>query len=362
MRGGKSFENRTLVLALLLVAGAFSLLAFQSIPAAPGKPEDKKCAIEGRVVNSVTGEAVKGATLRLVVTGAPVTNLPMTESGEDGQFAFRELDPGSYTLLVERTGFTLLAEGANSNPPNRVFLALRAGRQVSGLLLELAPDAAISGLVLGENDEPVCGAFVSAFRTTHRPGQQTLVEAGGAASNNSGEFRISRLTPGSYAIVARDWSTRGDLAEADDRPLADAPESRYVPTYYPDSADMAGAVSVHAVAGGEASGVDIHLAKANTVRISGKVLGAPEGKQALVTLVPRDTDNPAVVVGSHSVRSQKDGVFEIAGMIPGPYDLRADVTEPGKSSAWRRARSRSAVGASTGSKSDLGSSATLWAR
>jgi hypothetical protein len=89
-----------------------SLQAGQA-PAAADKPKDEKCSIEGRVVNSVTGEAVRRVSLRLRLvspsagstSGFTLMESIAAESDESGGFAFRDLNCGRYNLGASRTGF-----------------------------------------------------------------------------------------------------------------------------------------------------------------------------------------------------------------------------------------------------------------
>ena len=62
----------TKLLACLL--GMFVSLQAGQASAAADKPAGDKCSIEGRVVNSVTGEAVKRVTLTLTLSGDESTH------------------------------------------------------------------------------------------------------------------------------------------------------------------------------------------------------------------------------------------------------------------------------------------------
>src|SRR5262245_30277199 len=67
-------------------------------------------AIEGRVINAVTGEAVRQAQLILRRTddSASITPFPVSYSAfsdERGRFVINRTEPGRYRLWANRTGF-----------------------------------------------------------------------------------------------------------------------------------------------------------------------------------------------------------------------------------------------------------------
>ncbi|MGH9936684.1 MAG: carboxypeptidase regulatory-like domain-containing protein, partial [Blastocatellia bacterium] len=68
--------------------------------------QDFRASLSGQVTDA-SGAAMPGATItaRNVATNAAYK----TESGADGEYALRNLDPGGYTITVEKTGFRKLA-------------------------------------------------------------------------------------------------------------------------------------------------------------------------------------------------------------------------------------------------------------
>lgn len=92
------------------------LCAFQSNPAAEKPKEEKKGSIEGRVINSVTGEAVGKATLMLAGTSSGSAARPATtETDDTGSFEFKELSAGKYQLVAQRAGFATQMYGARGS-------------------------------------------------------------------------------------------------------------------------------------------------------------------------------------------------------------------------------------------------------
>ncbi|MBQ5387821.1 MAG: carboxypeptidase regulatory-like domain-containing protein [Paludibacteraceae bacterium] len=77
------------LLGLLLVCGIYQACA----------PEDLPGSIYGTVVDKATGEPIKSAGVELSPSGLK------TVTGSEGQFEFANLTPGSYTLLITKTGY-----------------------------------------------------------------------------------------------------------------------------------------------------------------------------------------------------------------------------------------------------------------
>ena len=79
-------------------------------------PVDKKCTLEGQVLNAITETPLKRATV--TVTAAWHVGLPrrsFTVSTDDqGAFTIKNLDPGTYGLEASRSGYVSQQYGARS--------------------------------------------------------------------------------------------------------------------------------------------------------------------------------------------------------------------------------------------------------
>jgi hypothetical protein len=298
------------------------LCAFQANPAAEKPKEEKKGSIEGRVVNGVTGEAVKKATLILAGTNSgarPAT----TETDDAGSFAFRELDAGKYQLVAQRAGFATQMYGGRGSPLSGTTLSLSAGQALKDLLFKLTPGAVISGKVLDEEGEPVMSVAVMALRTMYQRGKRQFMPLGVAQSNDLGEFRMANLAAGRYILSATYRNLAAAVGFSGSKPPGDKPELSYVTTYYPNSIDAAGAIPVEVRIGADLGGTDIRLVKSKTVRVKGKLIGMPQGKTALVMLTPKGAGMVSMVTRNMAVAQPADGAFEFKGVPPGSYVLSA---------------------------------------
>jgi hypothetical protein len=304
-------------LALLFVC-ALALQAFQA------KPEEEKCAIEGRVTNAVTGEPLRRVALSLTGPGRMTA-----ETDEAGRFAFHGLNPGRYALTADRAGYAKQTYGARGSSTSGTPLVLVAGQQMKDIFFKMAPAALISGRVLDEEGEPPPANTVAmAFQSTFQRGVRQWLPVGEAMVNDVGEFRIPSLAAGSYLVAAVNAQSVVTTGLSAQKP-GDKPEPAYVFTFFPSATDAANATPVRIAAGGEAGGTVIRLQKVNTVRITGKVSGAGEGKAAVLRLAPKGVTSSALALyqGKLVVSQEKDGAFELKGVAPGSYLLAAVLTD-----------------------------------
>ena len=280
-----------------------------------------KSSLEGRVMNASTGAPLTKVSLTLRRGGTARGDIK-TESDDQGRFAFRDLDPGRYTLMGDKAGFARQAYGARSNPASGSALLLPAGQTTTDLVFKMSPGAAIFGKVLDEDADPVTGVAVMIARTLYRNGDAQLVPAGTASTNDLGEYRIGGLTSGTYIVFAARRTASTGLTGAWNNPAPDGPERDYVTTYYPNSLDPTNAAPVLATPGAEVGGINIRLAKADTFRVRGKVSGGAEGKRTMVMLAPKTGSKSATgVFTARSAMARGDGSFEIVGVTPADYTL-----------------------------------------
>ena len=133
----------------------FSLICCFCVATWCGCTKDQKGSIYGVVTDKATGEAIKTAGVELHPIGLK------TVTGSNGSFEFLDLDVGTYTLFVTKTGYV----DYKSNP-----IEIKSGQQVPGnVQLEKAPHALrvvnsdlqdINSLDFGDQEDDVSRSFV----------------------------------------------------------------------------------------------------------------------------------------------------------------------------------------------------------
>lgn len=139
----------------LLMPRIGTVLALVLALALPIWAQEFRASVTGQV-NDASGAVLPGATItaRNVATNATYK----TTSSEDGQYALRNLDPGSYTISVEVTGFRkLLREGVVLQVGTQATLNLQmqTGEVSEAItvredIAQLQTETAVRGLVIDE--------------------------------------------------------------------------------------------------------------------------------------------------------------------------------------------------------------------
>ena len=306
-------------------------------------------AIAGTIVRGDTGEPVKRAviTLRAAEPGRRTGAGQTAVSGPDGRFEISGVAPGQYRIRVNRNGFLTAEYGQRGYDKPGAPVTVSAGSTASNLAVKLLPAGVISGTVVNEDGERVSYVSVSVLKAAYAQGRAQWTPAGSASTNDLGEYRIFDLNPGRYYLSAR-YSANYGLgfrpAAAGTRDTEQGDEG-YATQFYPGTFDPANARPIEVGPGSDVRGMDIRLAPTRMLRISGNVRfdgqapaadveqrgrGGPAGMRGfgarpMVSLVPQGSIAILGSLGRRAAMVQADGRFEIRGVTPGAYSLRADL-------------------------------------
>jgi hypothetical protein len=246
------------MLQLLLVAA----LAMQA---------PQPATIEGRVVDSVTGDPVSRAAVTLLGASAVGVRLisVKTNADDSGKFSV-EVTPGTYRGVAQRDGFVNL-------PGPRSLVTVTAGNTSSPLTLKLTRQAEIIGTVTGENGKPLENTMVQALRWRLFEHRRVLMPQAQVQANEQGEYHLRGLVPGDYVVMAT-LPGRSRRTVEPHKPTG----MDYAATYFPDVSDPAAAHFITVAGGATRQAIDIHLRKIPVFRITGRIRGS----------IPREFVNP----------------------------------------------------------------------
>ena len=305
----------------------------QLTPPASNTPPEKRCVLGGHVTNSLTGEALKKVTIRLIArnsaaeaTGAfrgPSSTGQgyATASAADGLFQIEGIEPGQYTLSAQKGRFLGFNYGAKGPMQMGTILTLSPGQQLTGLALTLSPQPVASGKVVDADGDPVEGGMVQALTQSWWRGKQRYLPLGGAQINDLGEYRMMNLSPGKYYFCVQPFpASRMDNPELPAPP--GKPDIRPVRTCFPSANSLASATPIELKVGQDAPGTNIQMQEAQTYHVRGKVAGAlPSGLKAggAANLSPREDSAMFFFDGQGNLKP--DGSFDIPGVAPGAYVL-----------------------------------------
>ena len=353
-----------LVSALLLCA-----LAAQSPDAPPTS------LVLGRVVDAATGRGIAGAILALTGSALPPRSrdtAPRVMTNADGQFVIRGLRRGVLFLNVTRPGY-LDATNEQRRPMGSTQpLEIEDGQRLTNIVVRMWRPGIITGTVVDEAGEPLIGVNVQAYSATLVAGHRRFDPGAMRATDDRGQYRISGLVPGEYAIavatsnvsvpasaldmffggdapprtrtdVSREMGTIGAavvppgsalaLSSGDQvmtlPPGSAAPAVRadgsllvYPTLFYPAARSVSQATLVAVRSGEERSGVDLQLMPVAAVRVSGTVV-APDGPASYtaVRLLPVPSDRLRAPVHTAATVTDDAGNFTFPAVPAGQYVL-----------------------------------------
>jgi len=270
---------------------------------APLQRDDRTATsvVSGSVLEAVTHTVVPNARVTLSGSGVRET----TTADNDGRFTFTGLPPGRYTLAANKEGFAfdlLVLPGV-----------IVAAGQTATTTIEMQRAAIIVGDVRDEQGNPRAGMQIHVLRKMKSGG--TDPQPGpGPTTNDLGEFRIDRLLPGEYLVLAMPPDTR-------------ASGTALMPTYYPATTNQKEARTVTVDAGGTAS-ASITMVSTPAYEITGTVVdeqGQP--RRAMIVFVSQSVQtwapgqSASLSARVSALITRQDGTFRIRGLGPGTYRL-----------------------------------------
>jgi hypothetical protein len=292
--------------------------------------------VTGKVLDAQGGTPVTKAALTLRSEGSARSLKYVSLSGPDGVFLIDGVEPGTYSLYAEKRGFLPQHYGARRPGGHGMSLTVSEGGELKEVVLKLTPQAIISGKVTNEEGEPADKMSVVLTRWGYSQGKRVLVVEGGGLLNELGEYRIANISPGNYYLAARGNVTSTEfrvmLADAPSAIFPETPEESYQITYYPSSLSPEGAATVQVAPGAEIRAVDIRLRKARVFRVRGQVVDGATGQLVAETRVGLVPEQPRSILSMSSLsgRPIPGGEFEITDVLPGAYDLVAQVNRRGQ--------------------------------
>jgi hypothetical protein len=286
--------------------------------AQPAPPSKKPGKLEGVVLNSVTNDPVKKATVTLQGLGQPINHSATTDA--TGHFHFDGVEPGNYVAMANRDGY--IPEQGGRRGPWAKPITVAEEQEVKDLALKLVPLGLVSGHVLDEDGDPVARAQVQALRYAYLPGgTKRLNPAGFANTNDLGEYQLLDLEPGRYyflaAVQPRMGRTLMHLRRA-------TPEQAYPDTFYPSASQAEQATATQVGAGVQVTGIDFRLHKAAAFHIRGKAVDGRTGQPLRNAQIWIQTSGR---FGRGGTQIQQNGTFDMPGVGSGSYTVNCQTED-----------------------------------
>jgi len=352
---------RYLVLTLLIPLSVFAQASVpvhaggrgnNGEPAPPPTPTADLASLEGTVYNALGGTPLRKATVNLNrQNGGPMPqgargNYSAT-SDASGHYAISGIEPGTYRVNVNHTGYLGMAYNARRPDGPGTPLDLGRAQKMTGVDFRLTPHGVITGKITDEDGDPLENVQIQIMRYVYNQGRKQLQQFGGAGTNDLGEYRISGVIPGKYFLCAV-YRGRGIMM---DTGMPAGSQEDFVTTFFPGVTDFTAASPIEIGPGDQMQGVNLRLNKTHTVRVSGHVADntAPPppatdasniaaGRTAMpvsgriqLRLQPRS----ALPANGMNINAQvkADGSFEFPSVAPGSYYLIASSNQGGRNGA-----------------------------
>jgi hypothetical protein len=298
--------------------------------------------IAGTAVNARTGEALAQARISVEEVAAPSRAIAVT-TGPDGHFAFTGLKAGKYRLSGAKRGFLPGAYEQHERFSTAIVTGVDFATEK--LELRLTPMALITGHVYDEFGEGIRGAQVILYYENRGAGMRRIVQTSNAQTDDRGYYDFNLLRPGNYyaAVTAKAWYAIHAASEGNgttDATTDSATNAGHIPpsldvayptTYYGGVSEAEQATPIE-IQGGDQQQIDVHVSPAQSLHLRFRVPVNPtDGSYTFNApmLLKRVFDNVQFqpIEGGQMVAP---GVFEVAGVPPGHYTVRARGATPGQ--------------------------------
>jgi hypothetical protein len=286
-------------------------------PPARGAFTEARTSISGVVVRAGTTQPINGAQVQIRQTGATGT------TDLTGKFSF-DVAPGRYTLTVDREGFVLQEDPKNALTPSGMVLTVIPGQNIENVILPMISAPVISGYTYSPAGEPLAGAAVHAYRRRFTPFGPRLRIVKTALTNDLGEYRLFRLVFGDY-LVSASYSRREQRAALGGMRLSanlTDPDDGYSTVFYGGGTIPSQARTIPVAPGIDNENLNIIFSDVPRFKVSGRFVSAGElPSNVKMIFLPEGSD--IVLDNSFSMSVGAGGLFEIRGVSPGSYVIRA---------------------------------------
>ena len=273
-------------LGLSLTVGVSTLAgsarAFQPVqptqqrPAPPrdaGQKEVKGTAVlKGRIVAGESGKPLRRARVTIRASELGTEGQRTTSTNLDGRYEFKDLPAARYRVSVTRGGYLGLDHGQRRPGEMGRPVQIADGQTLEKIDFALPRMSTITGRVTDESGDPIEGVRIFATRMMFFEGRRRLVPVGTSTvqTDDEGEYRISRLSPGAYYVMATTKETWTVTENGQDRLVG------YMPTYFPGITTASEARRLTLAVGQHAGTIDFSLIPGRAAKVSGTALDSQQ--------------------------------------------------------------------------------------
>jgi len=329
--------------ALAVLAGALvqpdGLAAAQSqTPAVQeGSQARQTFKMAGTVVSATTGALLSQARITIAETRDRGKLISMITS-EDGHFEFSQLKAGKYSLQGAKRGF--ISSAYEQHEQFSTAIVTGPDFLTENLVLRLTPVALITGHVSDEFGDPVRSARVTLYLENHGGGMSRIIRFSSSTSDDRGFYDFSLLRPGKYyiSVTAKPWyaihpasANALDAANSPASQVSPALDVAYPTTYYNGTTEADSATPIE-VKGGDRLEIDVHLNPVPALHLIFRLPTDGQGQTNGLSMpeLQKHVFDSIDVVPPDGMRAVAPGMFELTGLPPGRYTVKAKNADSGQ--------------------------------
>jgi beta-lactamase regulating signal transducer with metallopeptidase domain len=356
-------------------------LSPQIAPTPPVSKISGTAVVAGRVLKADSTEFIGGAAVELRpardITQLDLNQLAALNFDEDagvlvvaadekGEFTFRNVPPGEYTLAATQAGYVRSEYGQKRHNGPGARFTLQAGQELKAIVLPMEETAVISGQIRGPKGLPQANVQVHALKYGYEEGRRVLQAVRVVRTNDEGDYRLYWLPPGQYIVMAlpllggveetllivgSDGTVGGfrPIQLPNGAPIVLPGESGNVPFYYPGTVQFDAASVLTLKPAEQRTGINLALTSPPVVHVRGTLTNLPPvvagnaaGPPTRATIrleptTPSVLSRGSAPLGMGAVDIQT-GAFDIRGVLPGTYNLVASAFGGGRSQTSLYAR------------------------
>ncbi len=310
-----------------------------AIPTPPDGTSDEQVMQSLADVAMARGVPISPAALQSALDQFGGVAFPATTTDAAGHFTFSTVQPGTYSVRVQRNGYF----GMSINGPNLMVVAdaTVVADKTASIAVSMIPASIISGRVRDYAGRPMSNVTVQAYSVFYQDGLPMLDPVASKLTDDQGEYRLFWVVPGEYyvGVIPRPASAASVAAR----------NPHDVDTFYPEATDSSAAIPLKIRAGEEVSRIDIGVRKVRPFHVSGRVnssvpvppissatqgafavINQRQNNSAMLFITPRSLTAPDYVelnsVATVALNGST-GEFDVSNILPGSYDLYARVND-----------------------------------
>jgi len=324
------------VVACLVLSGISSFQAQSATPAPPGQQRpapprdaDRKdvkgtAVLKGRVVAGDSGKPLRRARVTIRAPELGTESQRTTSTNLDGRYEFKDLPAARYRVSVARSGYLGLEHGQRRPGEIGRPVQVADGQTLERIDFAMPRMGVIAGRVTDESGDPIEGVRIFATRLMFFEGQRKLVPIGTSSNqtDDEGEYRITRLSPGHYYVMATTKEMWSVTENGQERQVG------FMPTYFPGVATSSEARRLTVAPGQQIGSIDFALVPGRSARVSGIAVDSQHKPFSRVQLTEEVRGlGFASFGGGPSAAVAADGTFTITNVPPGEYTISASRRE-----------------------------------